>query len=88
MSPSIPRLYVYLPFYYDHLRAYHVQLVQIAELLKRGWERTDIEGLTNKNLLRVMRGAENIAKKLQASGTEPSYEVYSKRTDLGKRREL
>ena len=59
---------------------------QIAELLKRNWTRSDIEGLTNKNLLRVMKGAEAVAKKLQKEGVEPVYEYYDKRTDLGNRR--
>lgn len=61
---------------------------KIAELVKRNWTRTDIEGLTNKNLLRVMKGAEEVAYKLQAAGTEPVYDIYNKRTDIGKRWEL
>ncbi|EKM61555.1 uncharacterized protein PHACADRAFT_248234 [Phanerochaete carnosa HHB-10118-sp] len=60
----------------------------IAELLVRNWTRSDIEGLTNKNLLRVMKGAENVAHKLQKQGVEPAYEYYDKRTDLGRRQEL
>ncbi|KIP04333.1 hypothetical protein PHLGIDRAFT_109710, partial [Phlebiopsis gigantea 11061_1 CR5-6] len=60
----------------------------IAELLKRGWTRSDIEGLTNKNLLRVMKGAEEVAAKLQRAGTEPAYDLYARRTDLPRQRDL
>lgn len=63
-------------------------LYKIAELVKRNWTRVDIEGLTNKNLLRVMKGAEDVARKLQLAGTEPVYDLYSRRTDIGRRREL
>ncbi|KAJ3538478.1 hypothetical protein NM688_g6516 [Phlebia brevispora] len=54
----------------------------IVELVKRGWKRHELEGLTGKNLLRVMEGAERVAKEIQATGAEPSYEIYDKRTDL------
>ena len=78
----------YVRCYISNLSQRNLIRHQIAELVKRKWTRSDIEGLTNKNLLRVMRGAEAVAKKLQASGLEPSYEIYSKRTDVGRRREL
>ncbi|GJE89528.1 M19 family dipeptidase [Phanerochaete sordida] len=58
----------------------------IAELLIRNWTRSDIEGLTNKNLLRVMKGAEDVARQLQKHGAQPAYDYYDKRTDLGQRR--
>ncbi|KAI0790875.1 membrane dipeptidase-domain-containing protein [Abortiporus biennis] len=60
----------------------------IAELRRRGWNRFELAGLTGRNLLRVMAGAEKIAKELQAAGIEPSYDVYDKRTDLPDRDEL
>ena len=59
----------------NHLR-------QVAELYRRGWSRFELSGLTGRNLLRVMAGAERVAKDLQAAGTEPKYDIYSKREDL------
>ena len=61
---------------------------QIVELAKRSWTRSELEGLTGKNLLRVFEGAERVAKELQAKGTEPSYDLYDKRTDIPSRKEL
>ena len=57
-------------------------LRQVAELYRRGWSRFELSGLTGRNLLRVMAGAERVAKDLQAAGTEPKYDIYSKREDL------
>jgi len=57
----------------------------IAELISRGWNKYEIGGLTGGNLLRVMKGAEKVAKKLQASGTPPIYDLYPKRPDLPQR---
>ncbi|KAF9453941.1 hypothetical protein P691DRAFT_657111 [Macrolepiota fuliginosa MF-IS2] len=54
----------------------------IAELISRGWNKYDIAGLTGSNLLRVMKGAEKVAKDLQAAGTLPVYDLYHKRPDL------
>ena len=44
----------------NHLR-------QVAELYRRGWSRFELSGLTGRNLLRVMAGAERVAKDLQAA---------------------
>ncbi|TCD62475.1 hypothetical protein EIP91_006823 [Steccherinum ochraceum] len=60
----------------------------IAELFRRGWTRFELAGLTGRNLLRVMDGAERVAQELQDLGTEPSYAIYDKRTDIGRRVEL
>jgi len=60
----------------------------IAELYKRGWTRFELAGLTGRNLLRIMDGAERVAKELQQLGTAPSYAIYDKRPDLPRRREL
>jgi len=54
----------------------------IAELYKRGWNRWELAGLTGRNLLRVMQGAEKVSAELRGAGVEPSYIVYDKRTDL------
>ncbi|EMD37258.1 hypothetical protein CERSUDRAFT_83014 [Gelatoporia subvermispora B] len=54
----------------------------IAELYRRGWDRFDLAGLTGRNLLRVMEGAERVARDLQNAGTEPAYDVYDQREDL------
>ncbi|EPQ57639.1 hypothetical protein GLOTRDRAFT_38729 [Gloeophyllum trabeum ATCC 11539] len=59
-----------------------------AELYKRGWSRYDLAGLSGGNLLRVFEGAEAVARKLQQEGTQPAYDIYKKRTDIGKKREL
>ncbi|THH26679.1 hypothetical protein EUX98_g7513 [Antrodiella citrinella] len=58
----------------------------IAELYKRGWTRFELAGLTGRNLLRIMDGAERVAKELQQLGTEPSYALYDKRPDIPRRR--
>ncbi|KAH8079421.1 membrane dipeptidase-domain-containing protein [Cristinia sonorae] len=61
----------------------------IAELYTRGWTRFELAGLTGRNLLRILDGAERVAKELQELGTEPSYDYYDKRPDLArKKREL
>jgi len=54
----------------------------IAELYKRGWSGNELAGLTGQNLLRILDGAERVAGKLQAVGTEPAWDIYSKRPDL------
>jgi membrane dipeptidase len=38
-----------------------------AELIRRGWSDADLEKLADKNLLRVLRQAEAVAKRLQAA---------------------
>ena len=62
--------------------------VQIAELLSRGWNKYEIAGLTGGNLLRVMQGAERVAKQLQVVGTPPVYDLYDKRLDLPQQTQL
>ncbi|TFK74545.1 hypothetical protein BDN72DRAFT_833025 [Pluteus cervinus] len=54
----------------------------IAELYKRGWTKYELAGLTGANLLRVFEGAERVAKELKAAGTQPAFDIYSKRPDL------
>ncbi|KAI0814758.1 membrane dipeptidase-domain-containing protein [Irpex lacteus] len=60
----------------------------IAELYKRGWTKSELEGLTGRNLIRVFEGAEKVAKELQAAGAQPSYDLYDKRTDIPRKRDL
>ncbi|KAF5351834.1 hypothetical protein D9756_007481 [Leucocoprinus leucothites] len=57
----------------------------IAELISRGWDKYEIAGLTGGNLLRIMKGAERVAKELQTAGTPPVYDIYHKRSDLPQR---
>lgn len=54
---------------------------QIAELYRRNWTQYELAGLTGGNLLRVMEGAEKVAKDLQRRKS-PGYDLYSKRTDI------
>ncbi|KAF9528504.1 membrane dipeptidase-domain-containing protein [Crepidotus variabilis] len=54
----------------------------IAELYRRGWNKYELAGLTGGNLLRVMEGAEEVAKELQTANTRPVFDIYSKRKDL------
>lgn len=51
-----------------------------AELIKRGWGRHDLAGLAGGNLLRVMGGAEDVARKLRRIG--PNMATYDKRQDI------
>ena len=60
----------------------------VLELFKRGWTPAELRGFTSENFLRVFEGAERVAKALQAMGTEPSYELYDKRTDISRSKEL
>lgn len=55
---------------------------QIAELHSRGWDKSDLAGFTGANLLRVMRGAEDVARQMRLEGVRPGMERYEKRTDL------
>lgn len=48
----------------------------LAELARRGWTDEDLGKLAGGNVLRVMREAEAVAKKLQAT-TQPSYATLS-----------
>lgn len=55
---------------------------QIAELLRRGWDKYELAGFTGGNFLRVFAAAEDVARKLQAAGTSPVYDVYEKSDDF------
>lgn len=55
---------------------------QIAELHSRGWNKYDLAGLTGGNLLRIMRGAEAVAREMREEGVKPVVDVYGKREDL------
>jgi membrane dipeptidase len=57
-------------------------LRQIVELYRRGWDKFELAGLTGANLLRVLEGAEKVARDLQAEGASPAYDLYKKRTDI------
>jgi membrane dipeptidase len=62
------------------------QRKKFAELIRRGhWSERDLAGLANQNLLRVLEGAEETARKMRKEGKKPSMAVYDKRTDLGER---
>lgn len=47
----------------------------IAELLRRGYSDADVKKITRENILRVMRGAEKVSKRLQAE-RGPSTAVF------------
>jgi len=55
----------------------------LAELARRGWSDEDLAKLAGGNVLRVMREAEAVAKRLQAT-TQPSYATIAE-LDGGKR---
>ncbi|KAJ3847539.1 membrane dipeptidase-domain-containing protein [Lentinula lateritia] len=54
----------------------------IAELYSRGWTKFELAGLTGGNLLRVFEGAERVSRELKATGVQPVYDLYKKRTDI------
>ncbi|KAK1927955.1 membrane dipeptidase-domain-containing protein [Papiliotrema laurentii] len=54
-----------------------------AELIKRGWTQDDLSLLAGGNVLRILRGAEEVSEKMKKEGKLPSDAVYSKRKDLG-----
>ena len=54
----------------------------IAELIRRGWNRYELAGLTGANLLRVLKKAEKASRDIQAAGALPKYDIYDKRTDI------
>ncbi|EIM79960.1 uncharacterized protein STEHIDRAFT_68867 [Stereum hirsutum FP-91666 SS1] len=54
----------------------------IAELHSRGWNKYDLAGLTGGNLLRIMRGAEAVARDMREERVRPVVDVYGKREDL------
>ncbi|KAI0930695.1 hypothetical protein AcV5_007341 [Taiwanofungus camphoratus] len=58
----------------------------IAEMFRRGWDRFELAGLTGRNLLRVMAGAERVAIHMKANGLAPVMDLYDKRPDLPRQR--
>lgn len=52
-----------------------------AELLRRGWSEKDLRKLANENILRVLRQAEKVAKRLQKK-TQPSAVLFEERQAL------
>ncbi|KAL6308043.1 membrane dipeptidase-domain-containing protein [Sparassis latifolia] len=54
----------------------------IAEMYRRGWNRFELAGLTGRNFLRIMEGAERVAAELHLAGFKPSVDWYNKRDDL------
>lgn len=57
--------------------------LQFAELIRRGWTQNDLSLLAGGNVLRILREAEEVSKKMKKEGHGPSDAVYDKRTDLG-----
>ncbi|WVO19650.1 uncharacterized protein IAS62_000940 [Cryptococcus decagattii] len=54
-----------------------------AELIKRGWSKHDLSNLAGGNLLRAMRGMEDVSRHLkEEQGKQPSMAKYDKRRDL------
>ncbi|ODO07395.1 membrane dipeptidase [Cryptococcus wingfieldii CBS 7118] len=53
-----------------------------AELIRRGWSRSDLAGLAGGNVLRALRGVEETSKRLKGEGKGPSMAKYEKRKDL------
>ncbi|KAF8585805.1 hypothetical protein K439DRAFT_1652857 [Ramaria rubella] len=53
-----------------------------AELISRGWSKTDLAGLAGENLIRVWKGVEAASRRMQSEGVQPAYDVYDKREDL------
>ncbi|KAK8865714.1 hypothetical protein IAR55_000859 [Kwoniella newhampshirensis] len=53
-----------------------------AELIRRGWTKSELAGLAGGNFLRAFRGVESVSAKLKKEGKGPSYVVYDKRKDL------
>ncbi|KAI6026414.1 renal dipeptidase family, partial [Pisolithus microcarpus] len=54
----------------------------VAELLRRGWDKYELAGLTGGNFLRIFAAVEDVAQKLQSEGTLPVYDVYEERQDI------
>ena len=57
---------------------------QFAELISRksGWDVTSLAGLAGENLLRVMEGAEKVARQMQKGGIKSSWQLWEGRDDL------
>ncbi|WVQ71085.1 hypothetical protein IAR50_000610 [Cryptococcus sp. DSM 104548] len=53
-----------------------------AELIRRGWSKSDLAGLAGGNVLRALRGVERVSKRLKDEGKGPSMAKYDKRKDL------
>lgn len=54
-----------------------------AELIKRGWSKNDLSNLAGGNLLRAMRGMEDVSRRMRdEQGKQPSMAKYDKRRDL------
>ncbi|KAF8609812.1 hypothetical protein BDV93DRAFT_518572 [Ceratobasidium sp. AG-I] len=51
-----------------------------AELLRRGWSRKDLEGLSGKNFLRVFQSVERISSRMK--GIPASMVLYDKRVEM------
>ena len=79
MSRSIRSWYVSV-----HLRycSEYRLFLQVAELRSRGWSRSDLVGLAGGNFIRVFKGAEAVARRLQREGTLPAVDIYEERQDL------
>ncbi|KAI0319578.1 membrane dipeptidase-domain-containing protein [Amylostereum chailletii] len=54
----------------------------VAELHRRGWNKMELAGFTGANVLRVMEGAERVAREMAKEGALPAMEIYEKRPDL------
>ncbi|KAG8747925.1 hypothetical protein FRC10_010544 [Ceratobasidium sp. 414] len=57
-----------------------VSSTPFTELRRRGWSRVELAGLASANLLRVLQGAEAVAR--QMAHIPPSMARYEKRDDL------
>ena len=55
---------------------------QFAELISRGWTQSDLSLLAGENILRILRGAEQVSQKMMKDGKKPSFAVYDQRKDL------
>ncbi|KAF8487832.1 membrane dipeptidase-domain-containing protein [Gautieria morchelliformis] len=53
-----------------------------AELRSRGWSKADLVGLAGGNLIRVWKGVEAVALRMQSEGVQPAYDIYDKREDM------
>jgi len=54
----------------------------VAELIKRGWSRQEVAGLSGGNLLRVFKGAEKVAEHMKRQGAVAAMDLYSRRPDI------
>jgi len=56
--------------------------LQFAELIRRGWSQSNLSLLAGGNIIRVMRGMEEVSAKMKKEGKGPSMAIYEKRRDL------